>query len=135
MGPDRGVPVELDRERRIRYPMAAVQRIEERFDADLIAGTGVEPEGVEDVVWLIWLGLQYGEPEDSPTPVWERAWGWLLEKLGLRRPEPELTEERVAAYVDLANMDDVLVAVNEAMGGEPEGDGEVAPPEVGKQRR
>lgn len=115
--PGRGVEVDLDQTRRIRYPMAAVSRIEERFDSDLMAGEGVEPEGVQDVIWLIWLGLQYGEPEPDPVPVWERAWNWTLETLGLRKPAPELTEERVAEYVDLAHMDHVLDAVNEAMGG------------------
>lgn len=133
MRPGRGVPVTLDRERHIRYPMAAVQEIEEHFDTNLMAGEGVDPEGVDDVVWLIWLGLQYGEPEPPPQPVWTRLWHRVLEALGVRDREPELTREYVARWVDLQNMDEVLDALNEAMGGAAD-EGEVAPAAMGKRR-
>lgn len=109
--PTRGVAVELDRERRLRYPMSAIKEIQARFDINLMAGEGLQAESLDDVVWVIWLGLRH---EDPGEPAW---WEKVLAYLGLRDVEPRITPELVAEWIDLENIAEVTEAMQRAMGG------------------
>lgn len=108
----RGAPVELDRERRVRYTLRAVAEIQEKFDVDIVSGERLPFNRIEDIAWLVWIGLrEAGERPDSP---W---WRRLLVAIGVLDP-PELPLDEVAGWIDMQNITDVATALQEAMGQE-----------------
>lgn len=110
-GADRGVPIEVDRERRLRYPMKAVREVEDRFDINMVKGEEFQTENLDDFIWLIWLGLRHEDP--GPPSIADR----ILSALGLRELEPRITQDWVAENVDMQTMEDVGTAMMRAMGG------------------
>ncbi|MFP3947151.1 MAG: hypothetical protein ACLFWG_00340 [Longimicrobiales bacterium] len=111
-GADRGVPIEMDRERRLRYPMSAVREVEDRFEINMVKGEEFQTENLDDFIWLIWLGLRHEDP--GPPSLWRR----LLARLGIGQdPEPRITQEWVAENVDMQTMEAVGTAMMRAMGG------------------
>lgn len=113
MSTRKGRTIQLDRERRIRFTLGAVEEIQDRFDIDIVAGDPFKFDAVQDIVWLTWVGLKHaGETPDVTSP-WQR----LLITLGVKE-EPELTPEDVAEWIDMQNLVDVSRALNDAMGSE-----------------
>lgn len=106
------VTIELDRPRKVRYTLDALRKIEERYDVDIMAGDALTFGGVDDIVWLAWLGLYHaGETPDYESTWWERLKGHF----GLWEP-PALTEEHVAGWLDMQNLPAFTDALNHAMG-------------------
>lgn len=113
----RGHPVELDRERRLRFNMAAVSEIQDRFGVDLVAGEDFAASELDDLVWLVWLGLKHAGERPPDVPWWTR----LMVTLGLTEP-PEIPQELVYEWVDMENLIDVSNALNVAMGAQVDAD-------------
>ena len=111
MSTRKGRKIELDRERRIRFTLAAVEEIQDRFDVDIIAGDPMKFEAVEDITFITWVGLKHAGETPDVTSWWDR----LLITLGIKQ-EPELALEDVAGWLDMENLVDVSRAINEAMG-------------------
>lgn len=109
----RGRKILLDRERRIRFTLGAVEEIQDRFDIDIIAGDPFSFNEIEDITWLTWVGLKHAGEKPDVDSWWDR----LLITLGIR-PEPELTVADVAEWIDMQNLVEVSRAINEAMGSE-----------------
>lgn len=108
----RGAKIHLDRERRIRYTLAAMEEIQDKYDVDLVAGDPFDFGSLEDVAWLVCLGLRHaGETYDADLPWWER----LLVHFGIREA-PEITEAWVKGQVDLQNVYEVTDALSQATG-------------------
>lgn len=105
----RGVPIELDRERHLRYPMSAVRKIEERFEISFMDGEEIQNVKIDDAMWLIMLGLEHEQPD--PPRWWERA----LAALGLREVEEPLTQERLEDIVDVAQMEEIVTILGQAL--------------------
>lgn len=121
----RGVPVQLDRERRLRYPMAAIAAIEDKYEIDVLAGGGLPTATLEDIIWFIWLGLTHAGETLEPDTWWDR----VLFLLGLAE-ERELQPSDVAEWIDMQNLPHVTEALDAAMGGaEIEADGRPGKPQ------
>lgn len=84
--PIRGVPIELDRTRYLRYSLGTLREIRAEFGAEALA-KGIEDDAVAKFLWY-----------------------------GLRHEDAELTVEAVEEMVDLQNLPMVLDAVSEATG-------------------
>lgn len=110
----RGAVVHLDRERRLRYSMAAVEELQERYDVDLIAGEEIRFTDTSEVCWVVCLGLQHAG-EEAPLP--ESRWERLLIRLGLR-DRPQITPEMVKDWVDMENVVEVTQALGAALSGD-----------------
>lgn len=89
--PTRGVPVELDRTRHLRYSLGTVRKIMEEFEVD-------DPEKIPLDVTNLGKFLWYG----------------------LKHEDPDLTVEDVEEMVDMQNIVPLHEAVGEAMGGDRE---------------
>lgn len=105
MPPKAGVKVTLDKERTLRYPMRALERIEIETGKKLFTSGGENPfseMGVSDLVTVIHSGL-----------LWE---------------DNDVERDVVLDYVDLENLEDITALVFKAMGfdGEPEGNTKAA---------
>lgn len=105
--------VEMDRTRRLRYNIAAIEAIEARYDVNIMNGDPLKFSSLDDIVWLAWLGLYHAGETPDVKPTW---WQRLLAHFGLYEP-PELTRDHVAEWIDMQNMGAVSDAINEAMGG------------------
>ena len=98
--PTRGVPIQLDRTRHLRYPLRVMKQIREEFGKEALA------DGVitEHLAKLIWYGLQH---EDS-----------------------EITLVQVEDLVDGQNLGEVSDAMVEAFGQKGAANPLVATPQV-----
>lgn len=84
--PTRGVPIQLDRLRHLRFSLKTTKEMRAKFgDADLQEGFGTDK-----IAELLWFGLK-----------WEDA---------------DLTVDQVEDMVDLENLTDVMKAVSQATG-------------------
>ena len=84
--PTRGVPIMLDRQRYLRFTLRTLRRIREEL-GDEAMKAGVSGEKLAKVLCY-----------------------------GLQGDDPELTWERVEDIIDLAQLDEVTVALRQAMG-------------------
>lgn len=110
--PTRGTVVELDRERRIRFTLAAIEEIDERFGVDVVAGDALSFGDVDEIAWLVALGLRHAgeQPDWDPSP-WER----LFVLFGLREP-PRMDADWAKRHVDMENLVSVSRALVQAVG-------------------
>lgn len=108
----RGPRVQLDRQRRLRFTMAAVEEIQRRFDVNIIAGEMFQATRTEDLTFLVWVGLKHA----GETPDWNPSW-WekILATFGVVEP-PELTQDVVAEWLDMRNLPDISKAILDALG-------------------
>lgn len=73
--PTRGVPVELDRTRHLRYSMATLAELEEKF------GDLKNVSGIRNVIHLLWAGLRHEDPDLTEAQVGEIVDGENLPSL------------------------------------------------------
>lgn len=85
--PTRGVPIQLDRERHLRYSLKTLREMQEALGASTFA-TGLDQTAIGRVLWY-----------------------------GLRHEDPDLTVEAVEELVDLESLEDVMAAIVRATGG------------------
>lgn len=90
--PSRGIPVELDRTRRVRYSLRTLRELCEEFGVDLDELDELELK-ISTLGKFLWYGL--------------------------RHEDPELTVEDVEDLVDMQNIQPLRDAVLEAIGGGP----------------
>lgn len=115
MSVQRGVPIELDRERRLRYTLGAMRDIEERLGVDIMAGDPINFAQLEDVVWLVWLGLYHaGETMDEADLPWYQR---ILVFLGVV-DQPPIKLDQVEEWIDMQNLLTVTEALDIAFGGD-----------------
>lgn len=98
--PTRGVPVMLDRERRLRYPFGVLREMREKFGEAALTG-GMKDENLPEMLLL-----------------------------GLKHEDPTLTVEQVESMVDLENLKEVVQAMTKALGYKPPKEGDPANPPV-----
>lgn len=84
--PTRGVPIELDRTRHLRYSLATTRKMREKF-GDTFEKEGIGDEAIAEVLWF-----------------------------GLKHEDDEITIEAIEEMVDLQNLATVMSCVMEAMG-------------------
>lgn len=85
--PTRGVPILLDRERRLRYTLGDLRRIREEFGEDALKA-GVTEEKLAKILWY-----------------------------GLKRDDPTLKVEEIEELIDLPDLPELVKALGVAMGG------------------
>lgn len=71
--PTRGVRVELDRTRHIRYSLGTMADLEDKF------GSLEDVEGIRDTIHVIWSGLKHEDPDLTREEVAEMVDGENLE--------------------------------------------------------
>jgi hypothetical protein len=96
--PTRGVVVELDRTRYLRYSLGTLRKIREELGADALE-KGVADEKLAKVLWY-----------------------------GLVEEDPSITTEQIEQMVDMENLQSVLDAVMKAMGYRAKATANVDPP-------
>ncbi len=84
--PTRGVPVQLDKLRHLRFSLRTMREVREEFGKDALA-SGLEGDSVAKMLWY-----------------------------GLKHEDPELTPEIIEDIVDLEQLSDVMEAVAQATG-------------------
>jgi len=85
--PTRGIPVQLDRERHLRFTLRTLREIREEFGASVLA-SGFAMEAIAKLLWY-----------------------------GLKHEDPDLSVEAVEDLVDMENLTTVIEAVTAATGG------------------
>lgn len=85
--PTRGVPVQLDRERHLRFTLRTIREIRTEFGMDALT-EGVSMEAIAKLLWY-----------------------------GLKHEDPDLTVEAVEELVDMQNLTELIQAVTAATGG------------------
>lgn len=85
--PTRGVPIELDRVRYLRYTLGSLRRIREEYGTDALKD-GVSEEKLAKVIWY-----------------------------GLKTDDPTLKVEDVEDLVDMTKLAALTEAIGKAMGG------------------
>jgi hypothetical protein len=80
--PTRGIPITLDKERRLRYTLKTMREIETKRENKEITLTGVK-----DMAHLLWLGLRHEDPDLTEDAVAEMVDGENL-------PEVQVALER-----------------------------------------
>lgn len=127
--PTRGVSVELDRTRHLRYTLRTIREIREEFGPEALETGQIT---ADEMGKLLWYGLRHEAPEapESPNLLYRlRAWlAGVLEGFARKlHPARPLTVEDVEDMVDLRQLDRWSDAIMEAMGGEEREDGAVPP--------